>query len=119
MAQKRPRTGRPVYFREWRKHRHLTQAQLADRLEVEQGTISKLESGNIAYTQETLEGLAGALGCEPADLLRSPVVVENELAAYVMKLDKAMASRALLILRTALGDDDEDRDQGKPKKSAA
>ena len=33
------------------------------------GNLSEIENGNTAYTQVTLEGLADALGCQPADLL--------------------------------------------------
>ena len=37
-------------------------------------TISRIESGKQPYTQDTLEAIADALRCEPADLLmRNPL----------------------------------------------
>lgn len=57
------------YIREWRKYRGLTQEQLAERIGVTHGALSQLERGIINYTQPTLEILAEALSCEPADLI--------------------------------------------------
>lgn len=57
------------FIKEWRQHRGLTQDQLADRLDVSKASISRLESGRQPYTQDTLEALADALSCEPADLI--------------------------------------------------
>jgi transcriptional regulator with XRE-family HTH domain len=65
-----PKPVRPrYYFREWRKHRDLTQEQLADRIGVSSPTISQLERGIQGFRNETLEALADALNCTPADLL--------------------------------------------------
>lgn len=61
--------NRPTYIRQWRKFRHLTQEQLADRVGVTQATIANVERGKRAYTQSLLEALADALMCGPADLL--------------------------------------------------
>jgi transcriptional regulator with XRE-family HTH domain len=47
----------------------LTQEQLADRVGVAVSTISQLETMKQGYSQPTLEAIADALGCEPADLL--------------------------------------------------
>ena len=73
-------TRRPTYIRAWRKHCGLTLAQLADRLSVElevgisEGQLSRIERGETPYSQDILEALAGALRCEPADLImRDPV----------------------------------------------
>jgi len=64
---------RRVFFREWRKHRGLTQEQLAARVERSTSWVSQIENGEIGYTEETLELLAGALQCDPADfLVRNP-----------------------------------------------
>lgn len=62
-----------IFLREWRKHRQLTQQQLADRLEVDRSWISMIERGVSGYTQTFLEAAAEALGVEPADLIvRNP-----------------------------------------------
>lgn len=60
---------RKTFLKEWRKHRGLTQEQLAERLGLTQATVARIERGNIAYTQPVLEAIAEALRCEPADLI--------------------------------------------------
>lgn len=47
----------------------LTQAQLAERLNLSLDAISRLERGNIGLTVERLVELAEIFGCETADLL--------------------------------------------------
>lgn len=69
MLKRRRRT----YIKQWRKHRGLSQEQLADRINMTAGNLSMIERGLTNYTQETLERMADALNCEPADLLmRNP-----------------------------------------------
>lgn len=98
-------TFHPTYIRQWRKSRGLSLEQLSDRIETMTGkaitypTLSRIERGLIAYTQPVLEAVAGAIGCAPADLLRSPDQIENELADYLMKLDAARQRRALRVLQ--------------------
>lgn len=66
-----------IYLREWRKHRGLTQQQLADRLDIDRTIVSKIETGKLEYSQHFLEAAADALMCEPADLLvRDPTAPE-------------------------------------------
>jgi transcriptional regulator with XRE-family HTH domain len=69
-----PRTRfRPTFIAQWREHRHLTQEQLADRLEMTQSHLSMLENGKRGYTQETLERIADALQTDAASLImRNP-----------------------------------------------
>jgi transcriptional regulator with XRE-family HTH domain len=57
------------FIKEWRKARGLTQEQLAERIGVAVSTISQLETMKQGYSQPTLEAIADALNCEPADLL--------------------------------------------------
>lgn len=57
------------FLREWRKHRRLTQQQLADLARLSKPFISQLESGERQYTEETLGKLAAALGVEIPDLI--------------------------------------------------
>jgi transcriptional regulator with XRE-family HTH domain len=71
-------TNRRHFIREWRKHRGLTQPQLAERIGVSVSSISQLETYKQGYSQATLEALADALNCEPADLLiRDPLSREG------------------------------------------
>lgn len=68
---------RPTFIRQWRKHRGLTLEQLAARVEMSVGNLSQIERGEYAYNQDTLEALAFALACEPADLImRNPLDAE-------------------------------------------
>jgi transcriptional regulator with XRE-family HTH domain len=57
------------FLRQWRKHRGLTQDQLAERTGMSKGYISQLEIGTRQYTQELLETFAAELRCGPADLI--------------------------------------------------
>jgi DNA-binding Xre family transcriptional regulator len=46
---------------------------LAEKLDLTHGAISQLERGLVGWTQPTLEALAKALECTPADLIgRNP-----------------------------------------------
>lgn len=58
----------------------MTQEQLAAAVGTTKATISRLESGDIAYTQDSLEALADALGTHAAVLLtRAPRPDEVEV----------------------------------------
>lgn len=63
------KSSRPTFIKQWRAFRGLTQAQLADATGLTDATISRIESGKISYTQDTLERISQALAVEPADLL--------------------------------------------------
>ncbi|KQZ31602.1 hypothetical protein ASD50_15165 [Mesorhizobium sp. Root552] len=67
--QKTDSQRRRHFIKEWRHHRGLTMDRLADRLDISKATLSRIESGKQPYTQDTLEALADALSCEPADLI--------------------------------------------------
>lgn len=58
-----------TFFREWRKYRRLTLEQAAELAGMTAGNLSAMERGAQRYTQQGLEGLAAAYGCEPAQLL--------------------------------------------------
>jgi transcriptional regulator with XRE-family HTH domain len=64
---------KPHYIREWRKHRGLTQEQLAERIGITRSYLTKIENGARRYDQPFLEATAEALRCEPGDLvMRGP-----------------------------------------------
>jgi transcriptional regulator with XRE-family HTH domain len=92
---------RRTFIREWREYRGLTQVQLAHRLEgvVGQSTLSRLENGVYAYTQETLEGIAAALDCEPADLIGRLPGAPSELTLLVNKLSPEAQRKAIDIIK--------------------
>lgn len=57
------------FIKEWRQHRKMTQADLAEAIGVSISTISQLENYQQGYSQATLEALATVLGCDISDLL--------------------------------------------------
>ncbi len=48
-------------FKELRKKKHLTQSQLAERIGLEKGAISKIENGKFNLTLATINKIASAL----------------------------------------------------------
>ncbi len=60
---------KPTYIRAWRKERGMTMVDLAERSEVDQGQLSKLERGLLPYNQQNLERIAKVLGVTPAILI--------------------------------------------------
>jgi len=97
------------YIQAWRKHRQLTQQQVADRIDMDKSTVSRIETGKVEYSQSTLEAFAFALNCSPADLLSPPPAPgspQNELSEYVLSLNKDAQQKALRILRAAMTEGD-------------
>ena len=67
------RAHRRTFIKQWREYRNLTQDELAERLETSKASISRIEGGQQAYTQDFLEACADALMTDPASLLmRNP-----------------------------------------------
>ena len=70
---KRKQAYRLTFIRQWRQHRGLTLAQLADRIGSTHATLSRIERGVQPYSQPLLEALADALQTDPPSLLmRNP-----------------------------------------------
>lgn len=71
-----PRIGpkRPyrLYIREWIKEKNLTQKQVAERMECEEGTLSKLINGKMGRTDDWLASIAHALDIDVEHLFRDP-----------------------------------------------
>jgi transcriptional regulator with XRE-family HTH domain len=66
------------FIKAWRKHRDLTQVQLAERIGIDRSYLSQIESGKRRYDQPFLEAAAEVLNCEPADLIvRNPTDPEG------------------------------------------
>jgi transcriptional regulator with XRE-family HTH domain len=58
-----------TFIAERRDEMGLTQEQLAEKINLSRSMLSKIETGVQPYTQRTLEAIADALKCRPADLL--------------------------------------------------
>lgn len=57
------------FIKQWRKHRGLTQEQLAERIGITKSYVSKIEAGKKRYDQPFIEAAAVVLSCEPVDLI--------------------------------------------------
>lgn len=92
------RTPRPFFLRQWRTYRGLTQQRLADRVELSKPFISEMERGKKGYSQETLEALADALNCEPADLIMRDPTSPDPIWSIWDRVPTAKKEQALLVL---------------------
>jgi transcriptional regulator with XRE-family HTH domain len=68
------RKRRPTFLRAWRKYRGLTQDGACARIEAALGSfdrssLSRIEKGLQPYSQDTLEAMAEAYDCLPAELI--------------------------------------------------
>lgn len=61
-----------LFLREWIAERGLEQKQVAERMEIEPGTVSKLINSRMKLTIEYLAGFADALDVSVSDLFRHP-----------------------------------------------
>jgi transcriptional regulator with XRE-family HTH domain len=60
------------FIAEWRQYKGLTQTELSGRVGLSKSQISKIESHQEIYTQDTLEEIAAALGERPSCLIEHP-----------------------------------------------
>lgn len=96
------RARRRTFIREWREYRQLTQDALAERLKTSKASISRIEAGSQAYTQDFLEAAADALRTDPASLLmRDPT---DEDAVWSLWNDAKIGERQMIenIVRTVV-----------------
>jgi transcriptional regulator with XRE-family HTH domain len=70
--------------REIRRQRHLSQRQVANRMEVPRTYISKIENGKAIPTLGSLERLAAALGVDICQLVRDSLSRRNEETAAIL-----------------------------------
>lgn len=91
-------TSQPHFIREWRKHRGLTQEQLAATIIFGRSYIAQIERGERRYGQRFLKAAAAALGCTPADLISRDPANDDELERFVATLGGGDRERALNVL---------------------
>lgn len=73
----KPPRFRQTFIRQWRNHRGLSLEELASRVPMDKGNLSKVERALLPYNQEMLERIADALMTDPASLLmRDPTQPE-------------------------------------------
>lgn len=61
-----------LFIREWIKHRGLDQKRVAERMVIEEGTVSKLLNGKMEMTATYLAGFSDALEVPVPELFRDP-----------------------------------------------
>ncbi len=90
------------YIKEWRKHRKLTQVELAEKIGMARSYLSLIESGKRRYDQNFLENAAEILQCLPSDLIgRSPNDPED-IWGIVERLTLTERRQAAAMLRAML-----------------
>lgn len=99
----RPR--QPIHLKGWRKYRLLTQEKLADRMDVDRTVISKIERGQVSYTQGFLEAAAEALSCTPGDLLTRDPSQPDTIWSIWDQIPETERSRATEVLRAFIPKD--------------
>jgi transcriptional regulator with XRE-family HTH domain len=91
------------YIKEWRKHRGLTQEQLAERIGIARSYLTKIERGDRRYDQPFLEAAADALRCEPGDLIMRDPTEPDSLWSIWEGLTPPERIRAAAVLRAMTG----------------
>jgi transcriptional regulator with XRE-family HTH domain len=94
---------RAHFFKEWRKHRGLTQERAAERLNVDRTTLGRVENRVIPYSQELLEAAAEAYQCEPWDILNVNPLKEGEVVDFTRLLRAATPEERAEIIGFARG----------------
>ena len=93
---KTTRPRRRHFVAEWRASKQMTQAQLAAQLGMSEASISRIEDGKQPYSQDTLEGIAEALGVDPYQLIKGPpgdtpsTMIDLDRRALVKAIAKAL-----------------------------
>lgn len=87
------------FLKEWRKHRGLTQEQLAERIGINQGHYSRIERRDRPYDEGFLERAAEELRCDPADLLMRDPTDPDGIWSLWDTLTQPERRQAVTILR--------------------
>lgn len=99
------RSRSSVFLREWRKYRQLNQTQAAERLDIDQSTLARIERGNLPYNEDFINRAALAYGCEPSDLLSlNPLKPDKPRVVLTMVrgAPEDMQDRAIEVLKAML-----------------
>ena len=82
-----------------RKAKGWTQAQLAERMDIEKETVSRLETGHIAPTLARLAQIAKLLDCDISDLLKiSTPDVSDQALALMNRMEDLSESQQTILL---------------------
>lgn len=90
-----------LYIREWIKKRSLDQKRIAERMNCEPGTVSKLLNGSMEMTTKWLGLFADALDLSVPELFRDPAApTRDELLAAGTPDELRQAIRLIQMART-------------------
>ena len=82
-----------------RKAKGWTQAKLAEHMEIEKETVSRLETGHIAPTLARLAQIAKLLDCDISDLLKiSTPDVSDQALSLMSRMDDLSESQQTLLM---------------------
>lgn len=90
------------HLKAWRKHRHMTQQQLADAIEppTTKQVIQAIETGQRGLSDKWLRRLAPALGTSPGFLLDyAPDDIDSEYVREALDVPTDRRAEAVAILR--------------------
>ena len=95
-----------TYLKQWRRHLHLTQAQVADRLShlddpklpTTAASLSRIETGRQPYSQRILEALAELYAVSPADLLGRDPTKDGRIYDLVARMNPVQRAQAGQVL---------------------
>lgn len=101
-----------TYFKQWRKHRGLTQEDVLNRLAVYDddklpqtgASLSRIENGKQIYTQRTLEALADVYQCEPHELLGRNPEKAGEVIDMLARLSESQMRQITVIIEALVKD---------------
>lgn len=99
------RIGRPkptrLFLKEWREHKNWSVRELALRMDVSAATVSKLETGDQAWTGAYLAllGHAFGLGDEKALLSHPKTPTQNELLAGLQPDEQQQITQLIKLFR--------------------
>lgn len=99
----------PHYLREWRKHRKMTQQELADAINTSKSAISDLERFNLQLSPKWLNRIAPVLNTQPGYILdHDPEAIPTDVIDIWSKIPDRDRERAARVLRefTRTGTDD-------------
>jgi transcriptional regulator with XRE-family HTH domain len=99
----------PHYLREWRKHRKMTQQELADAINTSKSAVSDLERFNLQLSPKWLNRIAPVLKTQPGYILdHDPEHVPADVIDIWSRIPERDRDRAARVLRefTRTGTDD-------------
>ena len=100
---------KPHYLKEWRKHRHMTQEQLAEAVGTSKSQISELERYNLQLSPKWLRRLAPVLEVQPGHIIDvNPEEANTDVIDIWSRIPERDREQAARVLRsfTRTGTDD-------------